>query len=353
MKCAKTYRNVIKRFYRPEIRKCLECQKPIKRAVTLSQRTVVTLDEVIKVVHGGYRCKNPKCSGKSRTYRSAEADALALPGFTFGLDIVLLVGKLHLGKHQTLDEVHETVSEHLASLGVSISRREILYLFDAFSALLRATSNLKDDKEWLDLVEKNGGILVSIDGIQPDQGNETIYLVRDALTGRLLTAENAIESSTERIKQILAPLLALDIPVLGTISDAQKAEIKALVELWPDAPHQTCHFHALRDAGEQAFALDRQVKKDIRKKFQPKVRDLRKGIKEQMKQASEAEAHQLAILDQYALGMQAVLNQDGVAPFEYAGIEAYEALDDIAASLERIKKKGISPPLDAHSSCNL
>jgi len=308
---------------------------------------------VIKVVHGGYRCKNPKCSGKSRTYRSAEADALALPGFTFGLDIVLLVGKLHLGKHQTLDEVHETVSEHLASLGVSISRREILYLFDAFSALLRATSNLKDDKEWLDLVEKNGGILVSIDGIQPDQGNETIYLVRDALTGRLLTAENAIESSTERIKQILAPLLALDIPVLGTISDAQKAEIKALVELWPDAPHQTCHFHALRDAGEQAFALDRQVKKDIRKKFQPKVRDLRKGIKEQMKQASEAEAHQLAILDQYALGMQAVLNQDGVAPFEYAGIEAYEALDDIAASLERIKKKGISPPLDAHSSCNL
>src|SRR5712691_324825 len=294
MKCAKTYRNVIKRFYRPEIRKCLECQKPIKRAVTLSQRTVVTLDEVIKVVHGGYRCKNPKCSGKSRTYRSAEADALALPGFTFGLDIVLLVGKLHLGKHQTLDEVHETVSEHLASLGVSISRREILYLFDAFSALLRATSNLKDDKEWLDLVEKIGGILVSIDGIQPDQGNETIYLVRDALTGRLLTAENAIESSTERIKQILAPLLALDIPVLGTISDAQKAEIKALVELWPDAPHQTCHFHALRDAGEQAFALDRQVKKDIRKKFQPKVRDLRKGIKEQMKQASEAEAHQLA-----------------------------------------------------------
>lgn len=53
------------------------------------------------------------------------------------------------------------------------------------------------------------------------------------------------------------------------------------------------------------------------------------------------------------LPIQAVLNQDGVAPFEYAGIEAYEALDDIAASLERIKKKGISPPLDAHSRCNL
>jgi hypothetical protein len=349
MKHAKTYENVTKRFYRPEIRKCLECQKPIKRAVTLSQRTVVTLDGVIKVVHGGYRCKNPKCSAQSRTYRSAEADALALPGCTFGLDIVLLVGKLHLGNHQTLDEMHETISERLAPLGVSISRREVLYLFDAFSALLRATSDLKDDKEWLSLVEKNGGMIVSIDGIQPDQGNETIYLVRDALTGRLLTAENATESSTERIKQILAPLLELDIAVLGTISDAQKAEIKALVELWPDAPHQTCQFHALRDAGELAMAEDRKVKKDIRKSLQPKLRDLRKEIKGQMEQASEAEQEQLAILDHYALGMQAVLNQDGVAPFEYAGIDAYDALDDIEASLERIKKKAISPPLGVHS----
>ena len=341
MKHAKTYKNVTKRFYRPEIRKCLECQKPIKRVVTLSQRTVVTLHEVIKVIHGGYRCRNPKCTAGGRTYRSAQADALALPGFTFGLDIVLLVGKLHLGKHQTLDEIHENISERLAPLGVSISRREVLYLFDAFSAILRATSNLKDDKEWLSLVEKNGGIIVSIDGIQPDQGNETIYIVRDALTGRLLTADNATESSTERIKQILAPIGELSVTVLGTISDAQKSEMKALLELWPDVPHQTCQFHALREAGKLALAEDRKVKKEIRQNLQPKTRDLRKQIKDQMEQASEAESAQLAVLDKYALGIQAVLNQDDVAPFDYAGIDAYEALDDIAASLDRIKKKDI------------
>src|SRR5437588_1592719 len=342
MKHAKTYKDVTKRLYRPEIRKCLESQKPIKRVVTLSQRTVVTLHEVIKVIHGGYRCRNPKCVGKSRTYRSAAADALALPGFTFGLDIVLLVGKLHLGKHQTLDEVHENISERLAPLGVSISRREILYLFDAFSAILRAASDVKDDKEWLSDVTENGGIIISIDGIQPDQGNETIYIVRDALTGRLLTADNAVESSTERIKQILTPIVELPVTVLGTISDAQKAEVKALSQLWPDVPHQTCQFHALRDAGKLAMAEDCKVKKEIRKNLQPKSRDLRKGIKEQMEHASEAEYEELAILDEYALGVQAVLNQDGVAPFDYAGIDSYDALDDIAASLDRIKKKDIS-----------
>jgi hypothetical protein len=42
----------------------------------------------------------------------------ALPGFTYGLDIVLLVGRLRLGQHQTVDEVHQALLERLAPLGV-------------------------------------------------------------------------------------------------------------------------------------------------------------------------------------------------------------------------------------------
>jgi hypothetical protein len=340
MKHAKTYQDVTKIFYRPEIYKCLECQKSLKRSSTLSQRTVVTMHGVIKVIHGGYSCTNLACRAQKRTYRSAEADALALPGFTFGLDIVIFAGKLHLGEHQTVDEVHENISKRLAPLGVSISRREITYLFDAFSTLLRATCDLRSDEEWKKEVEKNGGIIVSIDGIKPDQGNETIYIVRDMLTGRLLTAENVTDNSTEKIKQILAPIVELSVPVLGTISDAQLAEIQGLTQLWPDAPHQTCQFHALRDAGAKAMAEDRRVKKEIRKKIQSRLKDLRKEIKGQKQQAGEAEKEQLDILDEYALGCQAVLNQDGIAPFDYKGIDAYDTLDDIADSLEKIKKKG-------------
>jgi hypothetical protein len=40
---------------------------------------------------------------------SEEADALALPSFTYGVDIMVLVGKLHIGRHQTVDEVHHEV----------------------------------------------------------------------------------------------------------------------------------------------------------------------------------------------------------------------------------------------------
>ena len=157
MKRTRNYPQVTRRWYRPVEHECPECHRTLHEVKTLSKRIVVTLAEVIKVTHAGYRCPDVQCPGYQRTYRSAAADALALPGFTYGLDIVLLVGRLHLGKHQTVDEVHEELLERLAPLGVRISRREILYLFEAYCTLLRASSEVKDDQPWLAQVKKNGG----------------------------------------------------------------------------------------------------------------------------------------------------------------------------------------------------
>ena len=70
------------------------------------------------------------------------------------------------------------------------------------------------------------------------------------------------------------------------------------------------------------------------------VRDVRKQIKEQKSRVSDAEAKQLKALDSYALGIQTALNKKGKLPFDYAGIEAAEALDDVADSLEKLEKKG-------------
>ena len=339
---ARAYEKVTKRFYRTDLHKCPECQRTLKRAVTITERTVITLDEVIKVTHGGYRCQNRQCKAKARTYRSVAADALALPHFTFGVDIVILAGQLRLGKHQTLDEAHSQISEKLASLGVSISRREVLYLFDAFCTLLRAASEVKEDTEWFAQVAENGGIIVSIDGIQPDKGNETVYIVRDALTGRTLAAENVSSSETAVMKQILAPVVALQVPVLGTISDAQESEMKALQELWPDVPHQVCQFHVLREASRPAYEEDRKINTAMRKAMQPKVKSVRKQIKSYIRkeQKTAAEIEQLTILDDYALGIQTALNMDGTLPFKYAGLAGKEVLDELATSLNGLEEKG-------------
>src|SRR5260370_5265881 len=320
MKRARSYPQVRRRWYRPVEHECAEWGRTLRQVKTLSKRTVVTLAEVIKVTHVGYRCPDGRCLGSQRTYRSVAADALALPGFTYGLDIVLLVGQLHLGKHQTVDEVHEELLERLAPLGVKISRREILYLFDAYCTLLRASSEAKDDQQWLAQVEKHGGIIVSVDGIQPENGNETGYVVPDALTGRVLVAEQVTSSETEAMKVLLAPVVALEGKVLGTISDAQESELLAVEDLWPQVPHQVCQFHALRDASKSAFEADKQVKTALRKRLQPEARALRKQIKKRLSTASPDEAKQLAVLDDYPTGVLPALDTDGVQAFKYATV---------------------------------
>lgn len=340
MNHSRSYPQVIRRWYRPIEHECPQCHRRLREAMTLTRRTVITLDGVIKLNHAGYRCPDVDCPGHQRTYRSPEADALALPYFTFGLDIVLLVGQLHLGKHQTVDEVHAELLERLAPLGVTISRREILYLFEAYCTLLRASSEVKDDQQWLAQVEKNGGIIVSVDGIQPEKGNETVYVVRDALTGRVLTAEQVTSSETAVMKALLAPVVALGVKVLGTITDAQESELRAVEQLWPEVPHQVCQFHALRDASQSAFEADKKIKTAMRKQMQPKVRAVRKQLSKHRSQATADEARQLAVLDDYASGMLTALNTEGIQPFKYAAVEAAQALEDVEASLHRLAKKG-------------
>ena len=142
------------------------------------------------------------------------------------------------------------------------------------------------------------------------------------------------------MKALLAPGVALKVNVLGTITDAQESELKAVEEWWPQVPHQVCQFHALRDVIEPAYEADRKVKTALRKQLQPKLKAVRKQLKKQQAQTRAAEAEQLSALDDYALGTLSALNRDGLAPFDFAAVQAGEELDDVAASLERLAKKG-------------
>jgi hypothetical protein len=230
------------------------------------------------VTHCGYRCPHPDCAAPSRSYRSAAADALALPGFTFGLDIIVWVGHLRLAQQHTLDQTHQALQQRLAPFALTISRREVLYLFEAYCTLLRASQQLAQDLNWQAQVRSNGGLILSLDGIQPDKGNETVYLVRDLLTGRLLVAENVRSSRTEVIRQLLAPVVALELPIVAVVSDAQESLVQAIAALWPEVPHQVCQFHYLREASRPMYEMDRSVRTQMRQAMQQPVREVRHQI---------------------------------------------------------------------------
>lgn len=349
MRRPKVYPEVTKRICRSEFTTCLTCGTRLRRYATLSERPIITLHGPIRLTHCGYRCPDPVCPTAQRSYRSAAADALALPGFTFGLDIVVLVGHLRLAQHQTLDQTHQLLQSRLDPFDQTISRREISYLFDAYTTLVRATQQVADDTTWQEQVRANGGLIISIDGIQPDKGNETVYLVRDVLTGRVLAAENVRVSDTATIKQLLAPVVALKVPVLGAISDAQESLSQAIADLWPTSPHQLCQFHYLREASRPIYELDRGLRKQIRKEIQQPIRATRDQLERQVAarvEADPAEAKQLAVLSDYALAVQTALNLDGQQPFKYASLAVDDALTDLAASLEQLEKRGV-PEADA------
>jgi hypothetical protein len=341
MRTRKSYPSMTKHIFRPELTHCLECQTRLRRYTTISQRMVVTLTNVVHVIHCGYRCPHMSCPGHQRLYRSAEADGLALPGFTFGLDVILLVGYLRLSQHQTVDEIHRSLLERLALLSQTISRREILFLFEAYTALLRAGTEIAQDQEWEATVRNNGGLLLSMDGIQPDRGNETIYLVRDVLTGRLLNAENVTSTTKAMIKQVLAPVVALNLPIVGVISDAQESQLQAVAELWPTIPHQICQFHAIREAGRLIYVLDHRLKTEMRIRMQEKTHEYRQDLHRRMRTMPDQETVHLKVLEQYAATVEGALNIDNIAPFGYAALSMQEALQQIQGSLETLQKKGV------------
>jgi hypothetical protein len=259
------------------------------------------------------------------------------------------VGQLRLAQQHTLDQAHQAIQDRLAPFALTMSRRETLYLFEAYCTLVRAAREIATDTAWHDQVRANGGLILSIDGIQPDKGNETVYLVRDVLTGRLLAAENVRVSDTPTIRALLQPIRDLSLPLIGAISDAQESLLQAIAGLWPTIPHQICQFQYLREASRPMYEVDRGLRKQIRKAIQQPIRDVRGQLARQMTKldgddgASTPTVAQLQVLDDYALAIQTALNLDGQQPFHYASLAVDDALTEIASSLERLQKGGPPP----------
>jgi hypothetical protein len=274
------------------------------------------------------------------------ADGLALPGFTFGLDWILLIGQVRLSEHLTLDQTHQAVQERLARFHMTISRREVLYLFEAYCSLLRVAQEWSADPPWRAEVEANGGLLLALDGIQPDKGHETIYLLRDLLSGHLLGAQNLLSSETRVIQEeLLAPIVAWGVPVLGVLSDGQESLLQAVAATWPGVPHQICHFHALREAGRLLYERDRAIKVQLRTTLQTRVRTIRRQLERQVQTARPDDAPHERILAEYATGIQAIINRDGLQPFRFGAVAMDDALGEVEQSLDRLAKKGEpSPP---------
>ena len=314
----------------PRQRICSVCGQSLQERYR-QLRYVVTLNGMLALKKHVLECQTSQCEQFGRKWRSEAEGALVLPRYTFGLDVVARIGELRYRQQQTIEQIAAALAEQ----GIRISLKEIQLLSEAFLALIETV--IKNDPQVVEQLRAQGGIVLAADGIQPEKGNETLWLFRDVRSGRVLLARNLLSSSRDELAPLIAEIKQLGVPILGVISDKQASLCLAIEKELPDVPHQLCQFHYLRDAAQPVCEADRKLKKQLKQKV--------RGLREIERQVAHKQDDEAVITRGYCAALREVLRHDGKYPLEPAGITLYDKLNKVDQSLERVTKKRASAKL--------
>ena len=318
--------------YRPEQHHCPACQSTLKRAYTLWRKYMFFTTGAQYVTSWAYRCPRTDCSETGQVFRSAQAEKLHLGKRRFSRELIVRIGHQRFWQHQTMYEIHDWLTQ---DLHIEICEREVANLLVDFLALLSAAQPAQIQRKLSSLKQ----LIISIDGMQPEKGNDCLYLVRELQCGVTLLAENLEESSHEALRvQIFEPLAALaqelGLGWEGIVSDAQESLRLAIAQTLKDVPYQVCQTHCLREAGKLTFEADRAMKTALKRSFRYTLPRLRRRI-----QTLPQEDPFRAVLLDYVSVLRGLLLAGGVAPFALGGLHVFEALEDLEGSVLRCQKK--------------
>jgi MULE transposase domain len=184
-------------------------------------------------------------------------------------------------------------------------------------------------------LQKQGRVILAIDGLQPDVGHEVLWVVRDCLSEQILLARPLLSSSQGDLSALLTEvkkaLEQLEVPVTGVISDGQETIGSAVAFVFPKVPHQLCQFHYLKDAVAPLYEADRHAKTQL-KKLVRGVRPLERVLEERGDPEAEA-------IRGYCLAVRSSLTDDGRAPLDASGLKLQNRLTQISDSIARVEQK--------------
>jgi hypothetical protein len=305
-----------------QTRDCPACGRTLW-AANKPQRTVVTLDGLVRLRLQVRGCRNPECPRRRLCLRPEQEGRFALPQHEFGLDVVALVGVLRHAQHRSVPEIHA----ELVRRGVPICMRSVGNLLDRYDELLALSCS--DADRLKAVTAKAGRVILAIDGLQPDVGHEVLWVLRDVLSGEVLLARSLLSSCQDDLARLLREAKqALGVPIAGVVSDGQASIRKAVAEALSGVPHQLCHFHYLREAATPVYEADRHAKVQLKKK----VRGIR-PIERKVEGRDDAEADTIR---GYCAAVRSALTDDGRPPLAASGLKLAGRLAKVAASLDRV-----------------
>src|SRR3954447_19997417 len=306
-------------------RDCPACGR-VLWAANKPQRTVVTLEGLVRLRLQVRSCRNPECPRHKICLRPEQEGRFALPQHEFGLDVIALVGQLRHAEHRSVPEVHA----ELVRRGVPICARSVGNLLDRYDELL--TLSLSDAERLRRVTAAAGKVVLALDGLQPDVGHEVLWVLRDVLSGEVLLARSLLSSTQEDLAQLIGEVrAALSVPIVGVVSDGQESIRKAVKKALDGVPHQLCPFHYLREAAKPVYEADRHAKVQLKKK----VRGIR-PIERRVEGRDDGEARDIR---GYCAAVRSALTDDGRPPLEASGLKLADRLTAVAASLDRVGAK--------------
>jgi hypothetical protein len=311
-------------------------------------------------------CPDPRCPGHSKTKSPETEVTIALPKWAIGWDVFCWIGHRRCSRHMAIPLIR---SELLDDYQIKLSEVAIDAYIRRYQAMLAARQ--QDPESLRRHYAATTELILSIDGLQPEKGHETLYVVRELTGKRVWFAEPLLSATAGEVRRLIARAKqwaeSLGKPVALWLSDKQEAFVTGIAAEFPEVPHRYCANHFLRDLAKPVLDADSHAKVQMRKK----VRGLRTieqavlaraqmGTKDDGSDDPTATApptvaasdRPAAVVDpagsvvlEYCTAVRGVLNDDQGGPRHPPGLRMAEALGEVRESLQRNlgAKKGGSP----------
>ncbi len=327
-------------------------------------RRLHTLEGPVQLVYKLNHCPDPFCPGHAKTKSPEQELTIAPPSWAIGWDVFCWIGHRRCSRHLSIPHIQ---SELWDTYAIKLSDDAIAKYIQRYQAMLAARQ--QDPAALQQQYESVGEIVLSIDGLQPEKGHETLYVVRELTQKRVWFAEALISATADEVQRLVAQAKEWATSlgkVIGLwISDKQDAFVTAIAAEFPGVPHRYCDNHFLRDVAKPILEADSHAKVQMRRK----VRGLRSVERTVLKRQRRAvEATSLAndpgpplrapadplrtcspeedsvghvVLD-YCAVVRGILNDDQGGPLHPAGLRMTAALGEVRDSIQRNvdEKKG-------------
>jgi hypothetical protein len=314
-----------------------------------------TLDGPVQLICKLNHCPDPACPGHARTKSPELESTLAPPYWAIGWDVFCWIGHRRCSRHMAISLIR---SELLDDSAIKLSEDAIDQYVRRYQIMLAAR---QQDAELLRREYKSvPEMILCIDGLQPEKGHETLYVVRELTRKRVWFAEPLISATEDEVRRLIRKAKewaeSLGKPVGLWVSDKQDAFVKGIAAEFPEVPHRSCDNHFLRDLAKPVLEADSHAKVQMRKKVRG-LRTIEQAVLPRRKtetkddltpdppqatvtataakpSSAEADPSDSVVLD-YCAAVRGILNNDQGGPLHPPGVRMAEALHEVQESIQR------------------